>query len=78
MARLQRTRSLIDGSLGTRSLPVQTRSSERRHEIECMQRIIEILKGMEIEHSRKLKLSAGLQFRAVGVGKTLVHRFLSG
>jgi len=27
------------------------------HEIECMQRIIEILKGMEIEHSRKLKLS---------------------
>lgn len=28
-----------------------------RHKIECM-RIIEILKGMEIEHSRKLKLSA--------------------
>jgi hypothetical protein len=29
-----------------------------RHEIKCMQRTIEILKEMEIEHSRKLKLSA--------------------
>ena len=29
-----------------------------RHEPECMRRIVEILKEMETEHARKLKLSA--------------------
>jgi hypothetical protein len=29
-----------------------------RHEIACMQRIVEVLKGLESEHSRKLKLFA--------------------
>jgi hypothetical protein len=29
-----------------------------RHEIECMRRILDVLKEMEAEHSRKLKLFA--------------------
>ena len=29
-----------------------------RQEIECMRRIVDLLKEMEAEHSRKLKLSA--------------------